>query len=468
MRTPRRPRAMLLAATGSLALALGAQAAAPPPPPVPPSRPPEPLAGKLPPAPPAADYGRLVADKRWLVALGKALFWDEGVGSDGDQACASCHFHAGADPRTTNQLSPGLNVRPQPDGTFGDPVNHLTGGGNQAGPNYALKPADFPFHRLAGPDRPQVPVAYDTDDVASSAGVFEGGFLFPTATVRFRGRRVDQCSQALSDIFHLGAGGKDVNTRKVEPRNTPTVVNAAFNYRNFWDGRANNIFNGVDPFGRRSSAPTRRRRSWSCGAPRRRRRRSSCRTCSARLAGGRAAAQRLRDVVRRAELRRHRPPAAAEDRARLAGPEGRARRQRARRRRAGRPAAAPTGVGLAYTYGELVRKAFQKDLWRRAASGGSTRTARSRARRTRPRATRQIELNFSLFFGLAIEPTSARSSPTSPPSTRATLSADEQAGLALFQDRKANCVACHDGPLFSKARAPSRATRRSTDRSSAW
>ena len=41
--------------------------------------------------------------------------------------------------------------------------------------------------------------------------------------------------------------------RRVEPRNTPTVINAAFNFRNFWDGRANNVFNGVDPFGRRST-----------------------------------------------------------------------------------------------------------------------------------------------------------------------------------------------------------------------
>jgi cytochrome c peroxidase len=30
------------------------------------------------------------------------------------------------------------------------------------------------------------------------------------------------------------------------------VINAAFNHRNFWDGRANNIFNGIDPFGRRN------------------------------------------------------------------------------------------------------------------------------------------------------------------------------------------------------------------------
>ena len=43
------------------------------------------------------------------VALGKALFWDMQAGSDGVQACATCHFHAGADSRTKNQSSPGLN-----------------------------------------------------------------------------------------------------------------------------------------------------------------------------------------------------------------------------------------------------------------------------------------------------------------------------------------------------------------------
>ena len=38
-------------------------------------------------------------------------------------------------------------------------------------------------------------------------------------------------------------------TRRIEPRNTPTVVNAVLNFANFWDGRANNIFNGQTPFG---------------------------------------------------------------------------------------------------------------------------------------------------------------------------------------------------------------------------
>ncbi|MFL5247337.1 MAG: cytochrome c peroxidase, partial [Myxococcales bacterium] len=38
-----------------------------------------------------------VKNRAAAIALGKALFWDQQVGSDGVQACATCHFHAGAD-----------------------------------------------------------------------------------------------------------------------------------------------------------------------------------------------------------------------------------------------------------------------------------------------------------------------------------------------------------------------------------
>ena len=41
------------------------------------------------------------------------------------------------------------------------------------------------------------------------------------------------------------------NTRRVEPRNTPSVINAVFNHRQFWDGRAENVFNGVNHLGQR-------------------------------------------------------------------------------------------------------------------------------------------------------------------------------------------------------------------------
>jgi len=51
----------------------------------------------------------IVRDPAALIQLGKAMFWDMQVGSDGVQSCASCHFSAGADVRTRNQISPGLH-----------------------------------------------------------------------------------------------------------------------------------------------------------------------------------------------------------------------------------------------------------------------------------------------------------------------------------------------------------------------
>src|SRR5438270_708902 len=49
---------------------------------------------------PLPDLTGIVTNTSAAIALGKALFWDSNVGSDG-QACASCHFHAGADSRVT-------------------------------------------------------------------------------------------------------------------------------------------------------------------------------------------------------------------------------------------------------------------------------------------------------------------------------------------------------------------------------
>ena len=69
-------------------------------------------AGQVPPLStipiPRPDLGEFIRDAEAARVLGKALFWDMQVGSDGVQACATCHFRAGADPRKKNQVSPGL------------------------------------------------------------------------------------------------------------------------------------------------------------------------------------------------------------------------------------------------------------------------------------------------------------------------------------------------------------------------
>src|SRR5262249_16843898 len=101
---------------------------------------------------------------------------------------------------------------------------------------------DYPFHKLLDPDNRNSTVLFDTDDVTSSQGVFRGDFN--AASVQSTG---EFCAPALSPVFTVGG----INVRQVEPRNTPTVINAIFNFRNFWDGRANNVFNGRNPFGRR-------------------------------------------------------------------------------------------------------------------------------------------------------------------------------------------------------------------------
>ena len=41
------------------------------------------------------------------------------------------------------------------------------------------------------------------------------------------------------------------NTRRVVPRNTPSVINAESNHRHFLDGLAENVFNSVNHLGDR-------------------------------------------------------------------------------------------------------------------------------------------------------------------------------------------------------------------------
>ncbi|NOT24161.1 MAG: cytochrome-c peroxidase [Nitrospiraceae bacterium] len=177
----------------------------------------------------------VVKDRQAAIVLGKAFFWDKQVGSDG-QACASCHFHAGADNRTKHQLNPG--GRAVPEDTVFKPTR--TGGG---GPNYQLKKEDFPFHVLSNPLDRNSTVLFDSTDATSSQGTFSGMFT------EFTGQGNEVCALETSGVFQVN--GKVA--RKVEPRNTPTMINAIFQFRSFWDGRANNHFNGVNPFGRRDT-----------------------------------------------------------------------------------------------------------------------------------------------------------------------------------------------------------------------
>jgi len=183
------------------------------------------------------NLGEFVKDKPAAIALGKALFWDLQVGSNGQQSCASCHFHAGVDNRDKNQLSPGL-LRVNALGEADPDVTFNAG----KGPNSVLQPADYPFHKLADPNLRSSQVLADTNDIAGSQGVSRTEFIDIVP-----GSAVDQVEVKPDPVFNVGG----INVRQVTDRNTPSIINAVFNFRNFWDGRAQNEFNGVNPFGSR-------------------------------------------------------------------------------------------------------------------------------------------------------------------------------------------------------------------------
>ena len=80
--------------------------------------------------------------RRGAEVLGKALFWDMQIGSDGVQSCGTCHFHAGVDNRTKGQLNPNIN---------GPLANNAALTVKPA--NTDVEATDFPFHR-GRPGRP--------------------------------------------------------------------------------------------------------------------------------------------------------------------------------------------------------------------------------------------------------------------------------------------------------------------------
>jgi cytochrome c peroxidase len=172
------------------------------------------------------DLTDYIANLDAAIRLGKALFWDMQAGSDGKTACATCHFHAGEDGRDTNQLNPGAN------GTW-----------DAQGPNRAVTQFDFPF---------TTPPTTDNDNIVGSQGVRKSTFAgFNSKT------GAEQTTPVADPVFNVGG----VNVRQATGKNTPSVINAVFNHRNFFNGRAQSEFNGVNPFGNRDATA----RVWYAG-----------------------------------------------------------------------------------------------------------------------------------------------------------------------------------------------------------
>jgi cytochrome c peroxidase len=185
------------------------------------------------------NLGDFIRDKTAALRLGKALFWDMQVGSDGVQACASCHFNAGADNRTRNAVNPDiLRVKNQRDGDINGFFNAPTAPDNtfgRVGPDGTWLSSDFPLVKtiesvVQNADGTVGPGSGNSNDIVGSMGSF---------FTLFKGMRLND------PVFNVDG----TTTRRIEPRNTPTMINAVLNFANFWDGRANNTFNGQNPFG---------------------------------------------------------------------------------------------------------------------------------------------------------------------------------------------------------------------------
>jgi cytochrome c peroxidase len=389
------------------------------------------LKGLAVPEPPnLADF---VLNRPAAIALGKALFWDMQASSDNVQACASCHFHAGADNRVKNELDPGLN------NMSGAPMNAMfepTATANKGGPNYTLKAADFPFHQLVDPTDRESGIVFDSNDIVGSAGVY------PSQFGRLLGP-IERNQLTPDGVFQIGA----VETRRVTPRNTPTNINAVLNFRNFWDGRANFVFNGVTPFGPRDTSA----QMWvsdvypdpTTGVLLQR-----GVTAYARIPYASAASQAVGPILSAFEM-----SAAGRVFADIAHKLLKTRPLLYQQVSASDSVLGAyrhgSGYGLNTSYEALIKQAFHPEFWQVPdalfmASSGQT-------------AHRQIELNFSLFWGLAIQMyESTLISDDSPfdqfsAGNTAALTAEQQHGLAIFSSERGRCVNCHKGPEFTGA-----------------
>jgi len=341
---------------------------------------------------------------KWAIALGKALFWDQQVGSDG-LACASCHFHAGADVRLTNEVNPGFNdltVGVTPGGeisTGGDTKFGSTAGTNSLGtfpdgfrpgrPDGTLLPSDFPGHHLADVTNRDSALISTTNDRVSSQGAFSGIFDM----IRRFGKK-DSCSDYSGAIFYAGYKPGQYPARQVEPRNTPSVINSAFNHRQFWDGRANNMFNGVGIFGMRDIAgnPAARLIAFDgMGNPY---------LTYLQLENGSLASQAVAPVVNAVEMSCNGRTFADVGR-KLLLTLPLAQQQVASTDSVLGQLDAQHGKGLDpnYNYGWLIKKAFDPKWW--AANGDYSISATGVLTKNKAGYT-QIETNFSMFWGIAI------------------------------------------------------------------
>lgn len=371
-----------------------------------------------------SNIDQFVRDRQAVVALGKALFWDMQAGSDGKTACATCHFHAGGDSRIHNTL-----------GLPKDNPNHV----RLRSPLSKLKVSDFPFAKLNGnPLSGATQVTSFIEEIVGSKGVELRDFQ---SIQRFNSVENGKPKPDPDFSFH------GTNLRTVTSRNSPTVINAVFNHRNNWDGRASFYFNGVNQYGKFDPDARVVQASFTY--------RNSLDALLDRITGTRHRAihnnTRVQVILDNASLASQAtaPPLASE----MAW-EGRPFAEFGRKMLSLRPLAkqevyftdstlAPydwSGTGLNVSYASLIRRAFHETWW------GSARPTAD--------GYTQMEANFSLYWGIALLMYQRTLVSGDTPLDRflagdtSAIDGQQQAGLGIFQR---GCNICHSGPETTAA-----------------
>jgi cytochrome c peroxidase len=231
-------------------------------------------------------------------------------------------------------------------------------------------------------------------------------------------------------IFSLGG----TPVRQTTNRNSPSVINAVFSARSFWDGRAQSTFNGVSPFGSRDTAARVGHVNASGGVDQ-----VAVSLTNSALASQAVAppgnsvemsadGRTLSDVGHKLLSLKPLAEQAVSGSDSVLGPD-----------------ADPSGRGLTTSYRALIQEAFTPDWW----SSDATLTANGRR-------FSLMEFNFPLFWGLAIQAYEATLVSDGTPADRffagdnSALSASAQAGLDVFRG-PGRCSTCHLGADLSDA-----------------
>jgi len=350
------------------------------------------------PVPRPPNLADFVKNERAAVQLGKALLWDQQVGSDGRTACATCHHAAGGDSRVINTMNPG-----RINGTL-----DLVAAGER------IRPGFFPIKG---------------DDIVGSQGVVDMDFAHINP-----GSGVDAGINTPNAVFGPHA--------QVTGRQAPTYINSIYQEVFFWDGRATNTFDGRSVGN--AGIPVLQVQADGSVIP-----------VPVALIDSAAASQSVgppNSDVEMAWAGRSFPDIGKK----LLALRPLGTQQVHPRDSALGSLRHPSGVGLRVSYAKLIQDAFVDSWWN---SNVITDRAGNVIGRGTPVGLDQfslIEANFSLFWGLAVQMYEATTiSPNSPfdrfvRGDASAMTARQQLGMELFSG-KARCDECHGGSEFTNA-----------------